>query len=84
MIQMLIHRMVHSVINLMEQTQVTDLPFVPQTTKLTLIQPFHTANNIIQQTQMRLRQRHPHGSPESWAKFVHAKFQQCNFNNKET
>ena len=43
MIQMLIHRVVHSrphrvVHNLIEQTQSTKLPSVPQTTKLTLTQ----------------------------------------------
>ena len=32
---------------------------MPQTTKLTLTQPFGTTNNAIQQTQMRLRRRRP-------------------------
>ena len=60
---MLIHmqRLVRFVINLIEQTQGTDLPSVPQTTKFTLTQPLRTANNPIQQTQMRLRGRHLHG-----------------------
>ena len=51
--------MVHSVINLVKQTQGTDLPSVPQTTKFTLAH-FRTANNPNQQTQMKLRTRHPH------------------------
>ena len=55
-------RMVHSVISIIEITQGTDLPSVPQTTKFTLTQPFRTANNTIQQTQMRLRRRHQHGN----------------------
>ena len=44
-------------INLLEQTQGTNLPSVPRTAKLTLTQPFHTANNTLQQTQRRLRLR---------------------------
>ena len=35
-------------------------PFLPLTTKFTLRQPFYTANNTIQQTQMRLRRQHTH------------------------
>ena len=31
-----------------EQTQSTDLPSVPQTTKFSLTQPFRTANNTVQ------------------------------------
>ena len=54
MITILIHRVVHSVINLIQQTQGTNLPSVPQATKLTLAQPFRTVNYTIQQTQMRL------------------------------
>ena len=59
--QLLIHREVHSVINLVEQTQDTNPLSVPQTTKLTLPQAINTANNTIQQTQIRLHRRHPHG-----------------------
>ena len=58
MIQILVHRMVHSVTNLIEQTPGTNLPYlpsVPHTTKLTLTQPLRTANSNIQQTKMRLR-----------------------------
>ena len=47
-------------INLIEQTQSINLPSVPQTKKLTFTKPFRTANNAIQQVQMRLRRRHPH------------------------
>ena len=39
---------VRSVINLIEQTQGTDPPSVPQTTMFTLTQPFRTANYSIQ------------------------------------
>ena len=39
---------VRSVVNLIEQTQGTDLPSVPQTTKFTLSQLLRTANNTIQ------------------------------------
>ena len=46
MIEKLIHRVVNPVINLIEQTQGTDIRTVPQTTKLTL-QPFRTAKNTI-------------------------------------
>ena len=38
MLQVIIHRVVHSVIKLIEQTQETNLPSVSQTTKLTLTQ----------------------------------------------
>ena len=51
-IQMLNHRVVHSVINLIEQNRGTDLSSVPQTTTLTFTQTFGTANNSIQQTQI--------------------------------
>ena len=47
-------------INLIEQTQSTNLPSVLQTTKITIPQPFRTTNNSIQPTQVRLRRRHPH------------------------
>ena len=47
--------------NLIEQTQGTDLPSVPQIIKFSLTQPFRIANNTIQETQMRLSKRHPHG-----------------------
>ena len=40
MLQIFINRVVHSVIKLIEQTQGTDLSSVPQTTELTLTQPF--------------------------------------------
>ena len=50
------------VTNLMEQTQDTDHLSLPQTTNFTLTQLFPTANNTIQQTQMRLLIRHPYGS----------------------
>ena len=47
---------VHSVKDLIEQTHGTNPPYVPraQTAKFTLTQSFRTANNTIQQTQMRL------------------------------
>ena len=53
--QILIHKVAHSMINLMKQTQGTDFPSVPIITKFILTQPFRTVNNTIQQTQMRLR-----------------------------
>ena len=62
MSQILIHRVIHSVINLIKQTQGTNLPSVLETTKLTLTQLFCTPNNTIQQTQIRLPQRHSFGS----------------------
>ena len=52
MSQISIHRVVDSVINLIEQTQDASVAFVPQTAKLTLTQPFRTANNTFQQTQV--------------------------------
>ena len=58
------------VINLIEQTQSTDLSSVSHTTKFTLTQPFRAANNTIQQTQMRLRQRYPHGGTMLEAKQI--------------
>ena len=61
MLQIFIHRVAHSVTNLIEQTQGTNLSSLPQTTKLALTQPFRTANNTAKQTQMRLRRRHRHG-----------------------
>ena len=60
MTQILMQRVARSVMSLLEQKQGTDLPSVPQTTKYTLTQPFRIANTI-QQTQVRLRQRRPHG-----------------------
>ena len=59
-IQILIHRVIHSVIHFIEQTQGTNLSSVPQTTKLTLTQSFYIANNTIHQTLMRPRRWHPH------------------------
>ena len=50
--------MIHSVINLLVQTQCTDLLSVPHGTKFTLTQLFRNAVNTIQQTQMGLRIRH--------------------------
>ena len=43
MIQIPIHKVEYSVINLIEQTQGSHLPSVSQTTKLTLTQRFRTA-----------------------------------------
>ena len=51
MLQIFIHRVVHSVINPIEQTQDTNLLSVLQTTKLTLTQHFRTANNTIHHIQ---------------------------------
>ena len=51
MLWIFIHRVVHFVIDLIEQTQGTNLSSVPQTTYLALRQPFRTANNTIKQTQ---------------------------------
>ena len=59
-IQKLITRVVHSVIKLIEQTPGINLPSEPQTTNLSLTLSFRTANNTIQQAQMRLSRRHPH------------------------
>ena len=52
MFQLLIHRVVHSVINPVEQTQGTDLASMPRATKFTLTQPFRAASNTIQQAQI--------------------------------
>ena len=64
---MLIHTMVHSMINLTEQTQGTALLFAPQSTKFTLSQPCCATNNSIQQTQMRLCRRH---NTPGWTKHI--------------
>ena len=60
-LQIFIHRLVHSVIGLIEQTKGATLSSIFQTTKRTLTPPFGTANSAIKQTQMRHRRRHPHG-----------------------
>ena len=60
MIQILMQRVVRSVINFIEQTQDTNLSSVAQTTKLILTQPFRTANNTIKQTQGRHRRQQAH------------------------
>ena len=54
MLQLFIHRVSHSVINIIEQTQSTNLSFVPQTTKLTLAQPIRTVISTIKKTQITL------------------------------
>ena len=54
MTQILMQRVVRSVINLIEQAQDTNLPFVPQTTKFILTQTIPTANNTIKQALTRL------------------------------
>ena len=59
--QLLMHRVVCSVANLIEQTQGTDHPSGPQTPEFTLTQFFRTVNNTIYQIQKRLRRRHSHG-----------------------
>ena len=59
MIQILIHMVVHSVMNIIEQTQGTDFPSVPQTTKLILAQSFVTTTST-----------RGHNTP-SWTKHMH-------------
>ena len=59
--QMPMQRVVRSVVILIEQTQGTVIFSVPQTTKFTVTQPLRTANNTIQQTEMKFPRRHPHG-----------------------
>ena len=72
MFPMFVHWVVHSVINLIEQTKGTNPSSVPQTTKLSLTQPFRTVNNTIKQTEMRLRRQYPHGAQYSKLDKTHA------------
>ena len=58
-------------INLIEQTQGTDLSSVPQTTKLTLTQPI-----LLSKSKKALRRRHPRGgggghNTPNWTKHIH-------------
>ena len=61
MLQIVIQWVVHSVINLIEQTQATDLPAVPK-------QQSSQSHNLsalritLSSEPMRLRRRHPHES----------------------
>ena len=61
MMQILMQRVICCVIYITEQAQPTDLLSLLQATKFILAQPFRPANSTIQQSQMRLRTRHPYG-----------------------